>query len=252
MSFSPIDSAVRSIAVRGLGCALLLCSAAASAQQLPEGWAGTLKGGYIRTSGNANTSAANVKGELDYTFNPWQNVFTFAAGNGRQRGVTAEERYSLGDKLKFAFNEVDYAFGQGTYDNDRFAGIQQRYSETLGYGRRLLMTERQTLDAEVGIGANQQLPADEDRFETQLIGTFGGKYTYTISDSAQFLQTLRTEVGTSNTFINPVSSLKLTIVNRVYAMLDYEVRYNTTVPDATKHTDIITSVNLGYAFGRKL
>lgn len=243
---------MKSLLPRVAALAAVLAAADASAQTLPQGWAGTLKGGYIRTAGNANTSAANVKGELDYTFNPWQNVFTAAAGNGRQRGVTAEERYSLGDKLKFAFNDVDYAYGQATYDNDRFAGIQQRYSETIGYGRRLLMTERQTLDLEVGAGANEQLPADEDKFETQFIGTLGGKYSYTISDSAQFLQTLRMEMGTSNTFINPVSSLKLTIVNQLYAMLDYEVRYNTTVPDATKHTDVITSVNLGYAFGRKL
>lgn len=235
------------------GTSLVLGAVVASPAQaaLTNGWAGDFKAGYIRTSGNSDTSAGNLKTELDYTFAPWTNLFTAGAANGKQGSQTTEERYSLGDKLKFNFTDVDYAFGNLTYDNDRFAGIQQSYTESVGYGRRLLMTEHQTLDAEVGIGAGEQLRAGQDNYETQLLGTFGGKYVYNFSPTSSFSQTLRTEVGTNNTFINPVSELKLAVVGHLFATIDYEIRYNTTVPDNTRHTDIITSVNFGYSFGKK-
>jgi putative salt-induced outer membrane protein len=234
------------IGVVALGASMALPAAASD----PNGWAGDFKAGYIQTSGNSDTSAGNVKAELDYTYMPWANSLTGAATNGSQRGTTTEERYSLGDKLKFNFNEVDYAFGDITYDNDRFGGIQQSYTESVGYGRRLLMTEHQTLDAEVGVGAGEQRRINEDNYRTQFLTTVGGKYVYHFSETSQFSQTLRTEIGTNNTFVNPISELKLSIVKQLFATIDYEVRYNTTVPDNTKHTDTITSVNFGYSFGK--
>jgi len=216
-----------------------------------DGWAGNGSAGYIRTSGNSNTSAASGKLELDYTSMPWLNAFNAAATEGRTAGVTTAETYAVGDKLKFAFNELDYVFGAVTWDSDRFNGIQENFAESVGYGRRLYMTDKQLLDAEVGIGASEQRELGDSAYQTQLIGTVGGTYIYKISNNSQFKQTLRTEVGTQNTFINPVTELKLAVVGNLYASLNYEVRYNTTVPENTHHTDIITSINFGYGFGGK-
>ena len=151
----------------------------------------------------------------------------------------------------FSFTEVDYAFGDVAYDNNRFSGVQENYSESVGYGRRLLMTEAQTLDAEIGAGASQQREQGQDNFQNQVIATLGGTYVYTFSPTSQFTQTLRTEIGSRNTFVNPVSTLKLTIVGQLSANLSYDLRYNTTVPDGTAHTDTTTSISLGYSFGKK-
>jgi putative salt-induced outer membrane protein len=215
----------------------------------PALWSGALSGGYIRTSGNSSTSASNLKFELDYTDLPWRNELSGAAANGHTAGSTSAEQYALGDKLKFNFNEVDYAFGAVTFDSDRFAGISQNFSESGGYGRRLLMTEHQILDAELGAGISEQQSVGETGYDVQPILTVGGKYVYAFSSTSQFIQRLRTEIGAKNTFINPVSQLKLNIVGALFAALNYEVRYNTTVPAESRHTDIITSVNLGYGFG---
>jgi putative salt-induced outer membrane protein len=217
----------------------------------PTLWAGNLAGGYIRTAGTNNTTAANLKGELDYTNLPWANELTAAMATGRTGSTSSAEQYDFGNKVKFSFNDVDYAFGDVAYDNNRFSGVVENYSETVGYGRRLLMLEKQTLDAELGVGASQQREAGQDNFKLQFIGTVGGKYTYTFSPTSQFVQTLRTEIGTRNTLVNPVTSLKLTIVGSLFATLSYDLRYNTTVPDGTPHTDQIESIGFGYSFGKK-
>ncbi len=214
-------------------------------------WSGAVSGGYIRTSGNSSTSATNLKFELDYTDLPWRNELTGAAANGHTGGNTSAEQYAIGDKLKFNFDEVDYAFGDITFDSDRFSGIAENFAESAGYGRRLLMTEHQTLDAELGAGFSEQQRVGENGYEIQPIVTIGGKYEYAFSNTSQFIQTLRTEIGSKNTFVNPVSQLKLNIIGALFAALNYEVRYNTTVPAESRHTDIITSVNFGYGFGGK-
>jgi putative salt-induced outer membrane protein len=232
---------------------LLLAATAAQAQSPPpadkHGWSGAIAGGYIRTAGDSTTTAENLKAELNYTNMPWRNEFGVSAANGHTGSDTTAEQYSVNDKLKFSFNEVDYAFGAASFDADRFSGISKNFSESAGYGRRLLMTERQTLDAELGFGASQQQRVGEAHYVTQPIATFGGKYVYTFSPTSQFKQTLRTEVGSKNTFINPVSQLKLNIIGSLFAALSYEVRYNTTVPEGSRHTDTITSISFGYGFG---
>lgn len=242
---------MRTSSIVVLTCAAALASTSVAAAPKPNGWSGTVAGGYIKSSGNSDSGAATFKLGADYTLLPWTNSFNFSATNATEDNRTTEERYALGDKLKFNFNAVDYSFASFNYDSDRFAGITERYAEAVGYGRRLLQTERQILDLELGVGANQEKTQGEDSLSTQFIGLVGGKYIYEFSPTSEFSQSLRTEIGTKNTFINPVSELRLTIVGRLYATLDYEVRYNTTAPEGTVHTDTITSINFGYDFGKR-
>ena len=235
--------------ILSLALGAIFTTTSAMADPPPDGWAGTLAGGYVRTAGATTTTAENLKGELDYTYKPWRNEFIASAVNGHSGGNTTAEQYAVGDKLKFNFTDVDYAFGAVNFDSDRFAGISKNFSESVGYGRRLLMTEHQVLDAELGAGVSELQNVGETGYKTQPIATIGGKYVYTFSPTSQFIQTLRTEIGSDNTFINPVSTLKLNIIGALYAALSYELRYNTTVPDNTRHSDTITSISFGYGFG---
>jgi putative salt-induced outer membrane protein YdiY len=138
-----------------------------------------------------------------------------------------------------------------TYDNNRFSGVVENYAESVGYGRRLLMTEKQTFDAEIGVGMSQQREAGQIDFGNQFIGTLGFKYVYTFSPTSQFTQTLDSEIGTQNVLIHPVSTLKLNIVGHLNATLSYEITGNSTVPGGTPHTTQIESINFGYDFGKK-
>lgn len=224
----------------------------------PSPWKGDLALGYLKTTGNTTSTSLNFKGNLDWHVNPWENVLHAQAIEARSGGDSTAESYQAGDQLTFDFTDTDYIFGNLTYISDRFAGVVERYSESAGYGRHVINTPTQTLDLAVGLGANEQrvapdptIPGDRPGFTTEFIGVFDGNYKWTISDNAQFKQTLHIEAGQTNTFINPVTDLKLTIIGNLYASLDYEVRYNTTVPASTVHTDTIASVNIGYSFGKK-
>lgn len=212
---------------------------------------GDLSLGFVHAQGNSNTTTLNAKTNLDYRAAPWEDLFTASALRGDQSHVTTDEKYSLGNKLTYSFTEVDYTFWSSNYDEDRFGGIVRRYSSALGYGRRLIKTDTQLLELEAGLGFNHTHKQGEPDPEDNGMLTFGGKYVWKISDTTQFTQTLRTEIANNNTYVDPITELKLTVIGMLFATLNYEVRYNSQVPAGTVHTDQITTVNLGYTFGKK-
>ncbi|WP_428381765.1 DUF481 domain-containing protein [Nevskia ramosa] len=221
---------------------------AAPPPPVPTPWLGELAVGLVNASGNTSTRSINLRSALEYRTEHWGNRLTALAFSGSRDGVSTDERYSVANKTDYQFGFRDYLFGNLAYDNDRFAGIAERYSATVGYGRHVLRSKSQKLDIEIGVGANRTRDQDEI-YETAAIGTLGGKYTWTISPNAEFTQTLRTEGGVTNVYVNPITALKLTIVGNLFATFNHEIRYNTEVPSETRHLDQITTINLGYSFG---
>ncbi|MDP3293434.1 MAG: DUF481 domain-containing protein [Nevskia sp.] len=221
---------------------------AAPAPPVVTPWFGDLAVGLVNASGNTSTRSINLRTALEYRGQHWGNRLSALAYSGSRDGISTDERYSIANKTDYPFGLRNYAFGNLAYDNDRFAGIAERYAATLGFGRHVLRGKRHKLDLEIGAGANRTRDQDEI-YETAAIGTLGGKYTWTISPNAEFTQTLRTEAGVTNVYVNPISALKLTVIGNLFATFNHEVRYNSQVPAETRHVDQITTVNLGYTFG---
>lgn len=231
-----------------LALAALLISSTAIAD---NGFSGEAAVGFLNTTGNTRTRSLNAKLDAAYKVGAWGHAAHAAALAAQRDTITTDERYSLGYKGTYDFTEHDYAFGSVDYDNDRFAGVIERSTEAVGYGRRLLTLDRHQLDAEIGAGLTQQKLATTEQRESSVVGLFNAKYLWRISDTSSFTQTVKVEKSKDNTFINPVSTLKLVIVGQLFTTLAYELRTNTEVPAGTQKTDTLTSVNLGYSFGGK-
>ena len=235
---------------RDLTADALLAGEPAASEQSSAKLSGEASLGVLSTSGNTDTRSANGKLALDYRDGAWKHAGKAAAITAQQENLTTDERYSVGYKLSYDFNPNDYAFGSVEYDNDRFAGIAQRTTEAVGYGRRLLTTPKHMLDVEIGAGATQIKQAEPAGRENSAVGLLNGKYQWQISDTSKFTQTLKVEHSRTTTFINPISELKLTVAGNLFATLGYELRHNTEVPAGTYKTDTLASVNLGYGFGK--
>ncbi len=234
--------------LKSLALAVLLVPALAVAD---EGWSGEAVIGFLNTTGNTNTRSLNAKTAAAYQTGAWRHSARLAALTAQRDESTTDERYSAGYKATFDFTPRDYAFGSIDYDNDRFAGVIERTTEALGYGRHLLKRDRHLLDAEIGVGATQQKLATTEQTENAFVELFNAKYQWLISKTSTFTQTLKVENSKDNTFINPVTALQLVIAGQLFTTLSYEVRTNTEVPAGTTKTDTLTSVNLGYSFGKK-
>lgn len=210
-------------------------------------WSGKVTLGYLATDGNTDNTSLNSGFDVDYTTRKWLHGLSGSAVNATQGGASTAENYVLGWKTEYNFSATNYAFGRVDWRKDRFSGYDQQLSETVGYGRRLLETERHILNAEIGAGA-RQLDLPDGTSEDDVILRGGIDYVWQFSETAQFTQDLVVESGDTNTFLESISAIKATLIGDLALVASYTIRNNSDVPVGTEKTDTFTALSLEYGF----
>ncbi len=223
-------------------------------------WSGNVAIGYLSATGNAENTSSSADFRVVYTVDSWRHRLKGRAYGGSTDGVTTAEAYSAGWKSTYDFNEFNYTFGALDWNKDRFAGYTRQTFATVGYGRRILNSDTFILNAEVGVGYSKQRSAEvEDPNNPGVIlvpaetidgaaGTLGGDFTWNISDTSSFEQTLYVFTASDNTFWESVSKVKASIVGNWALGLAYTVKRNSDVPPGTEKTDTLTAITLDYEF----
>lgn len=222
-------------------------SLAQDAQEPESPWSGKATLGYLATSGNTENSTLNSGFEIGYSVEKWAHLFKAKAINAAENNVTTAEAYDAGWKSERKITDHDFLFGRLDWRKDRFGGFDTQFSQTVGYGRRLIDTDRHKLNAEIGAGARQSEAQDGTK-ENEMIGTGGLYYTWMFSETAEFRQDLKVEAGSENTYLESVTALKARLVGDLALVASYTVKHNTDVPALTEKTDTYTALSLEYAF----
>lgn len=203
--------------------------------------------GYLSTSGNTESTNANAAFNLLWKQTLWSHEFDLSAIKAENSGDTTAEAYFASYTGRRAFGEKSYLFAALDWQSDKFSAYDSQMSETVGYGRHLIATERHALDIEIGAGARQaELLTGASEDDSIIRGALG--YTWTISDSSEFKQGLVVESGSSNTRTESVSELRADIFGNVALVLSYRLRNNSDVPPGIDKTDTFTAISLEYAF----
>src|SRR5699024_9109264 len=101
----------------------------------------------------------------------WRNHLRLTALRAQDEGQLNAERYTLGYKSGYNFNEKSYLFGALRYDQDEFSSYDYQASLSMGYGRQILDTETHELAAEFGPGVRRAEPQDpQEPTDTNVIG----------------------------------------------------------------------------------
>ncbi len=230
------------------GCmAAVLCGAGAAMAE--SKWSGNAELGIVSTGGNTETRNINAKAKTVNDRDAWRHTGTFEALNTSDGTRTTAERYLVTAKSDWKINEYDYLFGLAGYDKDRFSGFDYRVSETLGYGRRLIMRDRLTLDAEIGAGARQSKEEATGNSDNELLGRAAANLDWKISDTAGFAEALTVDVGESATITRSVSSLTNQLAGRLQSKISFTFKNTTGTPPGVKENDYETAITLVYNFG---
>ena len=210
-------------------------------------WAGKATLGYLATSGNTENSSLNSAFEISYTSGDWQHLFDVSAINSSEDSATTAEAYAAGWKSERNLSEVNFLFGRLSLRKDRFSGYDTQFSQTVGYGRRIMDNEKHSLNGEIGAGARQSDLADgTNENETILSGAL--HYTWAISETAEFRQDLLIEAGSENTYLESVTALSARLIGKLALVASYRIQNNSEVPAGTEKTDTFTALSLEYAF----
>jgi putative salt-induced outer membrane protein len=208
---------------------------------------GNVKFGFLGTSGNTETSTLNTGFEASYTLERWKHQASAAAIYSEDNSVTTAEAYEAAWISGWDLTERDFLFGRLSWRKDRFGGFNTQFSQTVGYGRKILTGEVHTLTAAVGAGARQS----EDQLgvsDSEAIFTGDLVYKWKFSETAEFGQTLAVEAGDANTFSESVTSVKTTLIGAFSLVASYTIRHNSDVPVGTEKKDTRTAISLQYDF----
>lgn len=243
------------LTVSALACMGLILPVVAGAADPSDPWSGKAALGILATTGNSETTNANLNIVANYDRERWHHTGTLAAAGANSVNVvdggevreTTAERYKAAYKAKYDFSEHDYLFGLVNYEKDKFSGYDQQLSEAVGYGRRLINNDIHVLNVEIGAGFKQSDLRDGTS-EDGAILRLGGDYAWQISPSARFTQDLAIESGSGNTYVESVSALSASLVDTLALVLSYTIKNNSDVPAGSESTDTFTAIQLEYGF----
>jgi putative salt-induced outer membrane protein len=118
-------------------------------------WAGKATLGYLATTGNTENSTLNTGFEVGYTTGKWLHFLKAAAISASEDEINTAEAYDFGWKSERKLTDHDFIFGRLDWRKDVFGAYDAQFSQTLGYGRRLIDNDKHKLNVELGAGARQ-------------------------------------------------------------------------------------------------
>ena len=203
--------------------------------------------GYLSTSGNTDSENVNAAFSLKWQPSRWSHEFSVSAVRAETSGVTTADAQFANYAARRDFGEKSYLIAALDWQSDEFSAYDSQMSETVGYGRHLVATERHSLDVEIGAGARQaKLRTGMEQDES--IGRAALEYAWDFSETAQFAQGLVIESGSSNTRTETLSELRADLIGNLALVVSYRVRHNSDVPVGTEKSDRFTAISLEYGF----
>jgi len=244
--------------LRHLGIFALICGQVGTAIAHDEApaeetgpWSGEISLGYLASKGNTDSSSGTASLRVGYDINAWHHALTGRAFGSSENNATTAENYQAGWKSSYDFTEFNYGFGALDWNKNRFSGYPQQSFATVGYGRRVLNSEKFVLNLEVGAGYSKQeklVAPDLKENEDGGVVTLGGDFLWNFSESGAFEQSLYAFAASANTFWQSVSKIRASLIGNVSLGVSYTVQANSDVAPGVETTDRFTAITLDYAF----
>jgi putative salt-induced outer membrane protein len=219
----------------------------AAEEEADDPFQGAVSFGYLATTGNTETTSMDTQATATYTTGRWEHEASGQAFTSSQNNATNAEYYTARWRSRWDLTDKDFLFGRLNWRKDRFGAFDTQFSQTIGYGRRVLTGPKHILNLEAGVGARQsedQLGISDD--ETIFFG--GLDYEWNFSETAAFRQEFTIEAGDTNTFTESKSAISATLVGALSLVASYTIRNNSDVPVGTEKTDTQTGIALEYKF----
>ena len=213
--------------------------------------------GFISTSGNTETTSISAGIQAHQELEKWSNDYilkglykkeTVEGDDGEDIEFTSAQKFfgSAQGNYKLA-NPDNRLFGFASYEDDRFSNFNYQATVAAGWNQKVLQNKRHTLEYSIGPGYSFIETQDGENLDSMIVRA-SSAYSWKISDTAKFTQTVSTEVGADNTKSRAESALTATISGNLSMRLSFKLDHNTNVEDDVEKLDTETAVSLVYNF----
>ena len=169
---------------------LLVATAATAvtAQEAPKkNWGLTADLGLVSTAGNSEVTTVNVKQAFNWHPDGWGLTQNFSLVYSEESGSTTAELFQGNVRGERRLGTRWWAYAMLTYNRNPFAGVARRFEETVGTLMRPILTERDSLEFDVGLSLAQQRVPDSGEEITFGSVRLAAGYRHTFGEKA-FIQ----------------------------------------------------------------
>lgn len=224
------------------------------------GWKGKGEAGFQMNNGNTDSQNTNVGLGFEKKDTIWGHEFGINLINNESNDIETADSKKLDYTLKRDLSKKSFLFAGLNYLDDAFDGFTEQKGVSLGYGYRVIDSDKVKLELGAGLGYRDTADAIRgvNGLETNLEGTDKSgatavgtlKYSNKLTANTEFYDKLRIEPGSDNTFIDNEIGI-LVNMSEAYALkAAVNTRRNSDPASGSEKTDTITSLNLVYNFGK--
>lgn len=180
---------VSSLLVSLLSISVLLADdAVPAAEGAKRKWKDAAEFSLLTTNGNSRGTTTSGKNTFTYNWSDLTGLEFLAGGRGSSNaGTVTSEQYNASEKVTWKLIGANYVYERFGWDQDRFAGIANRWDASAGLGRLLLDLKNDKINTELGGGYvnEERTSAPRNDFAS---GRAYAKYVHTLSATANFSQ----------------------------------------------------------------
>ncbi|MCI4589146.1 DUF481 domain-containing protein [Sphingobium sp. BYY-5] len=210
-------------------------------------WTGRVEAGGFRSTGSTSEIGISVNATVSRIGLQWTHKLTASADYRRANGITSRERYFGSYEPRYEFDSRGFAYGLTQFERDTSIGYDERYTESIGVGYKLIMSKPLDLSVDIGPSVRHAKYLTGER-ETKLgvRGSMGLAWraspTLTIKQSAAGYA--ESEVYT----LNSLTSIETKVATRWSAALSYNVQYESETLLSARDFDTLSRLTLTYDF----
>jgi len=241
---------MRNIIIKTTLSSAVILASAFTQSSIAQTWEGQGEAGIIRTTGNTESENLNLGLSLSYNQGKWTNKFVAAAYQQSSDNVDSADSLST---LARELTPRSNFFGSLGYLDDDFDGFTEKLTASIGYGYKLIDSERTTWETSAGVGYRDTstIETDDDGLitETDISGaTFNAlsQFKTSLTANTTFTDTFKSEIGSDNSFFENEAAIDVAMNDRFSLKVGFLVRHNTDPGEGSEETDTITSLSLVY------
>lgn len=224
-----------------------------------SGWSGTGEFGLVLSRGNADTDTLNTKLDLKHEDENWLHNAYVLALRAEANDVRTANRFEVGGKSGYKFNERHYLAGVARYENDDFSPFENQWTLAVTYGVNVIDAEATKLSFEVGPGFRRFDPVPfvfsvtppisiDPEADSEFMVRGFADFKHQFNANVGIYNTFLAETGEENTFMQDDVGVLVKMTDALALKAGFQFRRNSDVPLGVDKTDTLTTVNVVYGF----
>ena len=218
-----------------------------ASQGFLQGWKGSGEVGGFISSGNTDTKGLALGVSLNKETRKWKHALRGLVDYQEQDGRKNRERYFAGYEGNYNITPRLYALATLSYERDPFSGFDRRFSESLGFGYKIIDRETFKVSAEAGPALRQTLFTDGVDSNTFAFRGAGNLW-WQISPGFELTENAVVFYDSFNTSFQSLTALTAKLTGALSARMSFQFNSESNPPLGRENTDTVSRVTVVYSF----